>query len=279
MIRKSLASSFQLIKNDKLFISEPNPMYFGNNDNEPDNPNWTNKNWLKSRFHFHFAEYRHGGNDRYGVLRVLNDDLVQPERGFGKHGHSNMEICTYIIDGELTHQDSMSNKETLSRGSIQFMSAGTGVSHSEYNLNKKKPLRFIQMWILPREMNGSVHYGSYSGENQLKNRLNKWQHLVSDVKNHVIKTPVKINQDVNIYVSELDLNKELQFDILKNRQVYLLCMEGEIQVKSNDKNQQSYQLIQHDAAKVTSQHLHFLSTSTKSHILIIEMASENIINI
>ena len=82
------------------------------------------------------------------MLRVLNDDLVQPARGFGTHPHRDMEICTYVVEGSLSHQDSMGTEETLGRGSIQFMTAGTGVRHSEHNLATDKPLRFIQMWIV-----------------------------------------------------------------------------------------------------------------------------------
>ena len=132
-----------------LFVSEPDPLWFGNVPNEPDHPCWTNKNWLKSRFHFSFAEW-HGGRNRFGCLRVVNDDLVQPSRGFGTHGHQDMEIITYILHGGLTHKDSMGSEETLGRGSVQFMTAGTGVMHSEYNLDPEQDLRFIQSWILPR---------------------------------------------------------------------------------------------------------------------------------
>ena len=100
---------------------EPNPSWFGNPGNEATNPKWTNKNWLKSRFHFSFAEYSNPRNTGFGVLRVMNDDLVQPNRGFGEHPHRDTEICTYVVEGELTHADSMGTEETLSRGAIQFM--------------------------------------------------------------------------------------------------------------------------------------------------------------
>ena len=120
---------------------------FGNGQNPSNDPAWTNNNWLKSRFHFSFAEYHNPKNSSYGVLRVMNDDLVQPKRGFGTHPHRNMEIITYIVHGKLTHKDSMGSAECLGRGSIQFMTAGKGVSHSEYN-DTEKPLRFIQTCVL-----------------------------------------------------------------------------------------------------------------------------------
>lgn len=102
-------------------VAEPNPSWFGNKANEPGNKAWTNLNWLRSLFHFSFAEYSNSHNVDFGVLRVMNDDLVQPNRGFGAHPHRDMEICTYIVEGKLTHQDSMDTKETLGRGAVQFM--------------------------------------------------------------------------------------------------------------------------------------------------------------
>ena len=97
---------FRKISAAEIFISEPEPAWFGNDPNEPQNPNWTNSNWLKSRFHFSFAEWA-GGRTHMGSLRVVNDDLIQPARGFGTHGHRDMEIITYVLKGGLTHQDSM----------------------------------------------------------------------------------------------------------------------------------------------------------------------------
>merc|ERR1711871_391010 len=106
------------VPESKLFTSEPPPDWFGNRQNEQGNSNWTNANWLKSRFHFSFAEYSNRRNENFGVLRVMNDDLVQPARGFGTHPHRDMEIFTYIVEGELTHADSMGTDETLGRGAL-----------------------------------------------------------------------------------------------------------------------------------------------------------------
>jgi redox-sensitive bicupin YhaK (pirin superfamily) len=100
---------------------EPNPEWFGNGPNDAANPSWTSKNWLKSRFHFSFAEYNNEDNTNFGVLRVLNDDLVQPRREFGEHPHRDVEICTYVVEGFLSHKDSMGTEETLGRGAVQFM--------------------------------------------------------------------------------------------------------------------------------------------------------------
>ena len=97
----------------------------------------SNLGWLKSRFHFSFAEYRNPKNINFGVLRVLNDDLVEAKTGFEMHPHENMEIISYIVDGEITHKDSMGNSETLKRGEVQYLSAGDGIYHSE-KMNQKR---------------------------------------------------------------------------------------------------------------------------------------------
>ncbi len=184
---------------------------FGNKPNERSNPNWTNVNWLKSRFHFSFAEYSNHRNTGFGVLRVMNDDLVQPSRGllvsltkfvgpflyiwctssgFGTHPHRDAEICTYVVDGFLTHKDSMGTEESIGRGAIQFMvcfvfssssfvfiwllpqTAGSGITHSEHNLHTTDPLRFIQIWMNPRSRGLKPNYGSFNSP--CADRHNQW---------------------------------------------------------------------------------------------------------
>jgi hypothetical protein len=122
----------RVIPAEKLFISEPDPSWFGNQANPIlGDPAWTRDNWLRSIFHFSFAEYMNSKNTNFGVLRVLNDDLVQPRRGFGTHPHGDAEILTYVVEGDLTHRDDVGTHETLGRGSLQFMTSGTGIRHSE----------------------------------------------------------------------------------------------------------------------------------------------------
>eukprot|EP01134_Creolimax_fragrantissima_P007479 CFRG7479T1 len=206
---------------------------FGNASNQPNSKNWTNKNWLKSRFHFNFAEYS-TGKASFGVLRVLNDDLVQPSRGFGAHGHGNMEICTYIVQGELTHQDSMGTEESLGAGSIQFMTAGTGVRHSERNIHPKKVLRFFQMWIVPRNTGLPPNYGSLVRQAS-RTSHNVWNHLVKDIDNNGSRpnvdpkdssVPIEINQDVNIYDAIIDSGSTLSFSVENRRQAYVVLAQG-----------------------------------------------------
>ena len=109
----------------------------------------SNLGWLQSSFHFSFAEYYNPLNINFGSLRVINDDLIQPQSGFPTHPHRDMEIVTYLVSGKLTHKDSMGNERTLERGEVQYMSAGTGVYHSEFNMEENEDLRLFQIWVFP----------------------------------------------------------------------------------------------------------------------------------
>lgn len=224
-----MAPLITVVPSEKLFVSEPNPMWFGNGPNPGYDPEWTNANWLKSRFHFSFAEYHNPANSQFGVMRVMNDDLVQPKRGFGTHPHRDMEIITYIVHGSLTHQDSIGSKESLGRGSIQFMTAGTGVQHSEFN-HSEKPLRFIQTWIMPRTRGLNPNYGSYNASKDCEAKKNTLQYLASDTEKKDANTPVKVNQDVDTYAAELELGKSVTMDLPKSRQAYFLCVEGTLEI-------------------------------------------------
>uniref|UniRef100_A0A0G4GDJ9 Pirin N-terminal domain-containing protein n=1 Tax=Chromera velia CCMP2878 TaxID=1169474 RepID=A0A0G4GDJ9_9ALVE len=219
--------AFSVVHNKNLFVSEPEASWLGNPPEPSPLPStWTNQNWLKSRFHFNFAEYSFGRN-RYGTLRVLNDDLVQPDRGFGTHPHSNMEIVTFVVDGELTHADSLGNTEALGRGSVQYMSAGSGIRHSEYNASKDTPLRFIQMWVLPRKPGAKPVYGSFESlKEHAEARKEKFFHLVSDRQQTDVNTPVEIDQDLNMHVAEISPGSKVTFDVVPGRQAYVLVIEG-----------------------------------------------------
>src|SRR6056297_2262926 len=104
--------------------------------------------WLKATYHFSFSDYYNPDNMNFGVLRVFNDDIIGANTGFDSHPHKDMEIITYVVDGYLTHEDSMGNKRRVGRGEVQYMSAGTGVYHSESNM-EDKDIRTIQIWINP----------------------------------------------------------------------------------------------------------------------------------
>ncbi len=115
--------------------------------------------WLHSRHTFSFAGYYHPERMHFGMLRVLNDDFVAAGMGFGTHPHDNMEIISIPLEGDLEHKDSMGNTTVIRNGDIQVMSAGTGITHSEYNHNKDLPVKFLQIWVFPDTRNVSLRYG------------------------------------------------------------------------------------------------------------------------
>lgn len=213
--------------------------------------------WLKSRFHFSFAEYMNPDNIHYGPLRVMNDDLIRGNSGFGAHPHHDMEIITYIIRGELTHQDSMGHRESLGRGAIQYMSAGTGVTHSETNEGKDE-VHLIQTWILPALKGLIPQYGSKRFDKE--ERHNRWLHLVGPEGSGA---GIHIYQDASMYASEIDAGKALDFDLKKGRQLYLKVMEGRADVNG-------ILFGPGDAAEVEDETLE-VSAVTDTHLLLVEM--------
>jgi redox-sensitive bicupin YhaK (pirin superfamily) len=217
--------------------------------------------WLNSQFHFSFAEYCNPDNVQFGVLRVLNDDTVRPGFGFDTHQHKDMEIVSYVIEGELTHADSMNNAETLTRGQVQYMSAGTGVFHSEYNRGTER-LRFMQIWIIPDKKGYEPVYGSCRFE--FGDRHGKWLHVASGADGGDSGAPIRVHADINIYAAMLDAGKTLDFKISPGRQAYLVLAEGEANV--ND-----IRLAERDALEIVEESV-AIAPIGQAHALVIEMA-------
>eukprot|EP00667_Euglena_gracilis_P011632 EG_transcript_11892 len=257
----------EYIAADTLFVSEPEPQYFGNPPNDPRNARWSHPNWLQSRFHFDFAEYRSRDRSRFGVLRVLNDDLVQPQRGFGAHPHRDMEIVTFVVEGQITHQDSTGTKETLGPGSVQFMTAGRGIVHSEHNLGDV-PLRLLQLWILPRTAGLTPNYGSYHATPSPN--TDGWRHLVSDMQSSD-KTPVKVQQDVNLFVC--DTTGPQRLSLRAGRQAYVVCVTGQsaVEVAAPTGSSASHRLLQHDALRLYGPAEVDVAPESSASLLVVEM--------
>ena len=218
----------------------------------------SNLGWLESRFHFSFAEYRNPENINFGVLRVLNDDIIHPQSGFGTHPHHDMEIISYVVKGKITHKDSMGNEESLSRGEVQYLSAGTGIQHSEYN-NTDEDLRLLQIWIIPPKKGMDTLYGSHRYKEQ--QRKNKLLQIVSPQDGDAI---VKIYQDANIYVSELDAQMSLEYEIKENRQVYFVLIEGTLSLNG-------VMMDYGDAIEIRDEKLITMQALENSHFLFIEI--------
>ncbi|MED4205103.1 pirin family protein [Neobacillus mesonae] len=217
----------------------------------------SNLGWLSSIFHFSFAEYYNPKNIHFGMLRVLNDDMVAPGTGFDLHPHQNMEIISYVVNGELTHGDSMGNKSTISRGHVQYMSAGTGVYHSEQNLGEQT-LRFLQIWIVPDKNGYTPSYGDHRFN--WEDRHNQWLHMVSSKEGDA---PIKINQDVNVFALELEKGNEISFPIGEGRQAYMVQVEGVSKVNTIDLNQR-------DALEIVEEDI-YITAVEHTHVVILEM--------
>jgi redox-sensitive bicupin YhaK (pirin superfamily) len=213
--------------------------------------------WLHSKFHFSFAEYYNPDNLHYGVLRVLNDDIVEPQSGFTTHPHKDMEIISYVIEGKLSHKDSMCSESALSRGEVQYMSAGSGVYHSEHNW-EKSPLRFLQIWIFPDRKNYKPSYGEYRFK--WENRLNKLMPIAAGDSS----APISVNQDIHMSALFLEAGKNFEIDILSGRQCYSVLIEGRCTL--NDKT-----MTARDGAEIEEEKL-LIKSIEPSHLLFIEMA-------
>ncbi|WP_195954225.1 pirin family protein [Clostridium tertium] len=220
----------------------------------------SNLGWLKSIFHFSFAECFNIDNMNFGVLRVINDDLIEGNTGFDLHPHKDMEIVSYVVDGELTHGDTMGNKNTISRGHVQYMSAGTGVYHSEHNLGDSTA-RLLQIWVIPDKKGYKPAYGDYRFN--WDDRKNKWLNIVSSKDGDAA---IKINQDANFYVVELDEGKEIDFQVGSNRQAYLVQIEGNSTINNLELNER-------DALEIIEEDI-LIKADKKSHILVIEMKKQ-----
>ena len=176
--------------------------------------------WLKPRYHFSFAQYYNLQKRGYGSLRVLNDDTVLPHKGFDTHPHKDMEIITYVIDGELTHRDSMNNASTLARGEVQYMSAGTGVFHSEIN-DGDEPLRLLQIWIIPDKKDHQPNYGEMKFTRD--DRLNKPFPIVGQKGSGY---PIEIHQEANITIGEYDKDETIRLSMDGFDYLYFILIEG-----------------------------------------------------
>lgn len=183
--------------------------------------------WLNSYHSFSFANYYNPERIHFGALRVLNDDTVAAGKGFGTHPHDNMEIISIPLEGDLAHADSMGNKSVIRKGDIQAMSAGTGITHSEYNANNDKAVKFLQIWLFPNQRNIQPQYSQVTlNPADRKNRL---QQIVSPRSNN--DAGVAIQQDAWFSLGDLDEGSSLNYAVKRNGNgVYVFVLSGEVTV-------------------------------------------------
>jgi redox-sensitive bicupin YhaK (pirin superfamily) len=189
-----------------------------------------NHGWLDSNHTFSFANYHNPDRMHFGVLRVLNDDSVAPGMGFSKHPHDNMEIISIPLEGDLEHKDSMGNVSVIKEGDIQVMSAGTGVYHSEYNKNRDKDVKFLQIWIFPRSKNVTPRYDQISIR-----ELAVKDEFYQVLSPYPTDQGVWIHQDAWFSIGDLSKGKDAEYKINKTGNgIYMFVLEGEIQTGDHD---------------------------------------------
>lgn len=188
-----------------------------------------NHGWLDTYHTFSFANYYDPDRMHFGMLRVLNDDTVDPGMGFGTHPHDNMEIVSIPLEGDLEHRDSMGNVAVIKKGEIQVMSAGTGITHSEYNKNRDQPVKFLQIWVFPREQGLTPRYSQITlDESMMKDRFAE---IVSPDKDG---EGAWIHQDAWFHMGHFGKGKELEYKVKKEGNgVYVFVLEGELEVDGN----------------------------------------------
>lgn len=191
-----------------------------------------NHGWLDSHHTFSFAGYYNPERMGFGLLRVLNDDIVEGGRGFGTHPHQNMEIVSIPLEGDLAHRDSMNHTKVIKQGDVQIMSAGTGVTHSEFNSNADRIVNFLQIWIMPKVQNIAPRYAQQTF--LPSTRKNRFQTVVSPVEGQGIW----INQDAYFSLGDLDKGTQLNYQLFDaSHGVYVFLIKGQATVAGETLNQ------------------------------------------
>lgn len=216
--------------------------------------------WLSTYWHFSFDQYHDPSNMNFGALRVFNDDVVQPSSGFPTHAHREMEIVTYVIEGELEHKDSTGGAGRIRAGEVQRMSAGTGVRHSEFNASPETPVHLLQMWIIPATEGLAPSYEQKQFTAEARTGV-----LLPVASGRAQDGAVKIHQDATIYVSSLRPVDEIEH-ALNERRAYLFVIEGELRLNDD------HVLSRGDQARIEGEVALRLAAASPAEILLIDLA-------
>lgn len=219
-----------------------------------------NHGWLNAHHSFSFASYYNPDKMHFGLLRVLNDDIVAPGTGFGMHPHENMEIVTIPLRGALQHKDSEGNTGTIKSGDVQIMSAGSGIYHSEMNASNTEEINLLQTWIFPKVNNIKPRYQQITFD--VSERLNHFQTVVSPDKN---ETTLWINQDAWYSLTRLEAGKDTEYKMHKTGNgAYVFLIEGAIEIDG-------VKLGRRDALGISESHQFAIQSQDNSEILVIEV--------
>ena len=219
-----------------------------------------NHGWLKSKFHFSFANYYNPARMGFGKLRVINDDWIAPETGFPLHPHKNMEIITFLRTGAITHQDNVGNKGVTKAGEVQVMSAGSGIVHSEYN-RAQEPLTLFQIWIETNKLNVKPRWETKKFPTQQKLKLTLLASGYKEDENDALF----INQYARIYGGKLAKGAIIDHDIIN--QAYILASDGMFKIEDNTNN---LTMNKGDGAEITQENSIRLRALTDCEIIIID---------
>lgn len=218
----------------------------------------TGTDWLESFHTFSFAEYHDPNHMHFRSLRVINEDVIQAGKGFGTHPHRDMEIITYVIQGSLEHKDSMGTGSVIRPGEIQKMSAGTGVTHSEFNHSKTQALHLLQIWIVPKQTGLKPSYEQITIPKNINNEFI----LVgsSDGRDHSIT----IQQDVSLSVLYLEPNKTANYRLNANRAAWIQIVSGNLTVNGHP-------LSSGDGAAITNESTITIESNQASELLLFDL--------
>ena len=217
-----------------------------------------NHGWLDSYHTFSFANYYDPQWTGFRSLRVINDDLVMPGMGFGTHPHRDMEIITYILSGSLEHKDSMGNGRVIRTGEVQYMAAGTGVQHSEFNPAKDEAVHFLQIWVAPDRKGLTPRYGEKSFKDAASGKL----HLVTSKTGR--DGSIAIHQDADLWLGKLGGDDRVTHKLAAGRNAWLHVAEGEVSVNGK-------KLSGGDAAAVTDESALEVIAAKPSQILLFDL--------
>jgi len=218
-----------------------------------------NHGWLNARHHFSFAGYYNKDRMRFGTLRVINDDTIEAGQGFGTHPHQDMEIITYVRQGAITHRDSQGNVGRTEAGQVQVMSAGTGIFHSEYNLEESQTSLY-QIWIEPKTRGVEPRWQTH----QFPKAVGESQALTLLVSGDG-QAPLSIHQNAYIYAGSLGAGKTLDHPL--HHQAYLLVSEGEVLLEGQS-------VKQGDGAEITDQTSVNIQATKDAKVLVIDVPSD-----
>ena len=216
--------------------------------------------WLNSWHTFSFSDYHDAAHMGFRTLRVINDDRVAAGMGFGTHPHRDMEIISYVVSGQLAHKDSMGNGSTMVRGDVQYMSAGTGVLHSEFNPSQAEGVHFLQIWVLPAERGAAPRYGQKNFTDE-----DKHNQLRLTISQDGREGSIGIRQDLDLYAGLVDPGKSVTHTLAAGRHAWLQVAAGAVELNGK-------QLGEGDGAAVTGEQGLTISAISQAEILLFDLS-------